>query len=220
MFTGIIQEIGTVKSIIRESRIILAINSPLLAKDAYLGGSISVNGTCLSITKIDGSVLYFDAIPETIQHTNLGDLKNGDFVNLEPAMQANSRFDGHIVQGHVDETGKIARFDKLPGEVRIAINTSTGFISRCIEKGSVAIDGISLTITKLIDEKTFEVAIIPTSLAETTLKYRKIGDTINLESDVMLKYIARIINKTILNSENLSQSESKINENWLRSLGF
>ena len=152
MFTGIIQEIGIVKSIIRESRIILAINSPKLVKDAYLGGSISVNGTCLSITKIEGTMLYFDAIPETIQHTNLGELKSGDFVNLEPAMQANSRFDGHIVQGHVDETGKIARIDKLLGEIRIAINASTDFISRCIEKGSVAIDGISLTITKLIDE--------------------------------------------------------------------
>ena len=220
MFTGIIQEIGTVKSIIREARIILAVDAPKLAKNAYLGGSIIVNGACLSISKIDGQTLYFDAIPETIQHTNLSALKTGDFVNLEPAMQANSRFDGHIVQGHVDETGRIARIDKSAGETRFTIYASTDFISRCIQKGSVAIDGISLTISNLIDEKTFEVAIIPTSLAETTLKYRKIGDVINLESDVMLKYIARIINKTILNSENFSQAKSKINENWLRSLGF
>ncbi len=220
MFTGIIQEIGTVKSIIRDSRIILAIDAPKLAKNAYLGGSISVNGTCLSVTKITGSTLYFDAIPVTIQHTNLGSLNAGDFVNLEPAMQANSRFDGHIVQGHVDETGKIGRIDKKAGEVRITINASTDFISRCIEKGSVAIDGISLTITKLIDDKTIEVAIIPTSMAETTLKHKNVGDATNLESDVMMKYVARIITKNLTNSKNPSQIKSKINENWLRNLGF
>ena len=220
MFTGIIQEIGVVKAINRGSRIVLTVNAPKIACDAYLGGSVSVNGACLSVVKIAGTLLDFDAIPETINHTNFGQLKAGDFVNIEPAMKADSRFDGHIVQGHVDETGKILSIVKNPGEVRISVKASKDFILRCISKGSVAIDGISLTITKIADDSTFEVAIIPTSLAETTLKHRKPGDSVNLESDVMLKYVERIIRRSNDDFREKGHEKSKIDENCLRGLFY
>ena len=217
MFTGIIQEIGVIRRIDRGVKTVLSIYAPKLAKSAYLGGSICVNGACLSVTKISGEVLDFDAIPETIAHTNLSKLKIEDHVNLEPAMQANSRFDGHIVQGHVDKTGIIREIQKNPGEVRITIQADEDFVKHCIHKGSVAIDGISLTIASILDEMSFEVAIIPTSLAETTLKFRKAGDSVNLESDVMLKYVENILKRQ---STHETHTKSNINESWLRELGY
>ncbi len=159
-----------------------------------IGDSIAVNGCCLTVTAIDGSQLSFEAVPETFEKTSLGDLAPGSHLNLERAMRASARFDGHIVQGHVDGTGRVRSLTREGDDVRLAVDCGPEIGDFLVEKGSVAIDGVSLTIVAVSDEA-FDVALIPHTLKATTLGEREPGDRVNLEADVLGKYVKRYLDR-------------------------
>jgi riboflavin synthase len=196
MFTGIIEELGTVESLdlLDGDSARLTIRGPRVTEDAAHGASIAVNGCCLTVVEYGGGLFTADVMRETLQRTSLGGLEKGSPVNLERAVAAHERLGGHIVQGHVDGTGTIA--SRTPGErwedVRIA--TSPDILKYVAEKGSIAIDGVSLTVTDVDDASgTFGVSLIPTTLELTVLGANKVGDTVNLEVDVIAKYVERLL---------------------------
>lgn len=191
MFTGIIETIGAVRQLTPAgSQMRISINIGPLAEGTALGDSIAVNGVCLTVCRLDGTDAAFDVSTETIRRSNLTELKVGSKVNLERAMSAQGRFGGHIVQGHVDGVGKIAAIRKQAEFAEFRFETSTELLKQVVSKGSVAVDGISLTVAKL-DKTGFEVALIPTTLAETTWQTAKVGDTVNIETDILVKIIQR-----------------------------
>jgi len=199
MFTGIIEATGEVtglSSLSDSAR--LSIRSPLPIRDSASGSSIAVNGVCLTVVEQFDDGFTADVMAETLSRTTLGDLHRGDRVNLERAMGIDARFDGHIVQGHVDGTGKI--IDRIPGErwevVRVALSAD---LARCVaQKGSIAVDGTSLTVVDVIDatepeaDSSFTVALIPETLARTTIGTAGVGSAVNLEVDVIAKYLERL----------------------------
>ena len=212
MFTGIIEKVCELKSVANTStgrRYVIDID--FLADDAKVGDSIAVNGVCLTVSTITGTVAEFDVMAETLRASTLGSLKVNDKLNLERAMAANSRFGGHFVQGHVDGTGTISKIVRQAGQVLIYITAPDDMVKHLIAKGSVAIDGISLTIVS-VDAKTFYVSLIPTTLADTNLAGRKEGDLVNLEADI----VAKLINARL---DNMVGAGS-ITEAKLRGLGF
>ncbi len=206
MFTGIIEEIGKVKSIARHANSIkLTIAVHKILDDIHVGDSICTNGVCLTVTTFDNDTYTADVMPETMNRTNLKDLRINDLVNVERAMPANGRFGGHIVSGHIDGTGVISKMTKDDKAVRIRIETNPGILRFIVEKGSIAIDGISLTVTD-VTSFDFGVSIIQHTQDETTLTKKKIGETINLENDIVGKYIEKFTgdnsakkNKNLLN---------------------
>jgi riboflavin synthase len=188
MFTGIVEELGTVVAV-TDTR--LTVQGPLVTSDATYGASIAVNGCCLTVTDLDGDTFGADVMAETFKRTSLGALHTGDPVNLERPMPAAGRFGGHVVQGHVDGTGTIDSHDP-DGTVRIAIPRD---LSRyVVQKGSVAVDGVSLTVIEANDED-FTVGLIPTTLALTTLGHKTTGDPVNIEVDLLAKYVERLLAK-------------------------
>ena len=196
MFTGIIEELGTVESLdlLDGDAARLTIRGPKVTEDAAHGASIAVNGCCLTVARKDGETFTADVMRETLRRTSLGGLGKGSSVNLERAVTAHARLGGHIVQGHVDGTGTIA--SRTPAErwedVRVA--TSPEILRYVAEKGSIAIDGVSLTVTDVDDATgTFGVSLIPTTLELTVLGANKVGDTVNLEVDVIAKYVERLL---------------------------
>ena len=203
MFTGIIQSIGKVANIQKTvSGSQLAINLKALSRKVALGDSVSINGVCLTATKKTGEIVLFDAVRETISRSNLGRLKRGNPVNIELAIRAGEPFGGHFVQGHVDGTGTIYRKYKEGKGFVIEIKTTPQITSQMIEKGSVAIDGISLTITGIGRDK-FTIAIIPHTLKHTTLAGKRIGETVNLEADMLGKWLKKLIDpKSVKSSSN------------------
>lgn len=193
MFTGIIEEIGTVKFIKKASvSAELGISCKYILDDVHLGDSIAVNGVCLTVTAFDSSGFTADVMHETLNRSSLGSLGAGSPVNLERAMAADGRFGGHIVSGHIDGTGKIAKLTKDENAVWFRINCGDHLLRYIMEKGSIAIDGISLTVAKVHDDG-FEVSIIPHTLSETILGTKKPGDTVNLENDCIGKYVERLM---------------------------
>ncbi|MFA7323937.1 MAG: riboflavin synthase [Candidatus Nanopelagicales bacterium] len=193
MFTGIVEERGQIVSVtpLGDSAR-LVIRAAIALSDAQLGDSIAVNGVCLTVAERDSDTFTADVMAETLARTSLGSAKPGSDVNLERAMPANGRLGGHLVQGHVDGTGHIAAI--APAEhwtvVRIAIPEH---LSRYIaEKGSITIDGVSLTVVS-VDDSSFAVSLIPTTLRDTTLGEREVGDIVNLEIDVIAKYVERLL---------------------------
>ena len=217
MFTGIIEEIGEIIS----SNLIggsgeLRIGAPLIVTECKLGDSIAVNGVCLTVTKITGRELVFDVSVETLRRSNLGNLKKGDQVNLEQALAADDRFGGHMVSGHIDGTG-ILNDRRREGNATIFTFSVAPAISRyLIEKGSIAIDGISLTISALAGDS-FSVTVIPHSLQQTTLGQRDLGAIVNLENDLVAKYIEKLLQPKTHSSD--SQT-STLNLDLLRKHGF
>ncbi|WP_350274173.1 riboflavin synthase [Kribbella sp. HUAS MG21] len=196
MFTGIIEELGTVESLdlLDGDAARLTIRGPKVTEDAGHGDSIAVNGCCLTVTDHGGATFTADVMRETLRRTSLGGLEKGSPVNLERAVTAHERLGGHIVQGHVDGTGTIA--SRNPGEhwedVRVA--TSPEILRYVAEKGSIAIDGVSLTVVDVDDATgTFGVSLIPTTLELTVLGRNQVGDTVNLEVDVIAKYVDRLL---------------------------
>lgn len=192
MFTGIIEACIPVASVTPSggvTRIALALPEDMRGT-VKLGDSIALNGVCLTVAALDGHHASFDAIPETLKLTSLGDLKPGSSVNLERAMLAGSRLDGHMVQGHVDTTGRISAITPSGGEWRVTVDAGRDFCGQCVHKGSVCIDGISLTIAHLT-ETTLTVAIIPHTWRVTNLSTRRVGDRVNLEADVIGKYVKK-----------------------------
>lgn len=193
MFTGIIEELGTVVSIrLGSDSATIALHGPLVTSDAELGASICVNGVCLTVTNVNGEEFSADVMAQTLNLSNLGALQIGDRVNLERAMRADSRFGGHMVQGHVDAQAELV--SRTPGENWEVVRfTLPGAIAKYVAKqGSIAIDGVSLTVSNLGDDW-FEVSLIPTTLGLTTLGIKSAGDSVNLETDVLARHVERIL---------------------------
>ncbi len=193
MFTGIIEEIGTVYSVVKGAgSVVLTIEAKVVLEGTRIGDSIAVNGICLTVIGIQGNRFQADVMPETLRRSSLGSLCRGSRVNLERAMAADGRFGGHIVAGHIDGTGTIRSTVREDNAVWIEIQTSPGILRYIIEKGSIAIDGISLTVAGL-KRDSFLVSIIPHTGQETTLLQKKSGDVVNLENDLVGKYVERLL---------------------------
>lgn len=193
MFTGIIEEKGIVEHIIMGTKSCsLKIKADKLFDDMRTGDSISVNGVCLTVTDFKRPYFTADVMPETMQRTNLGRLVKGSRVNLERAMQLNGRFGGHIVSGHVDGCGTILGMVRDDNAIWITIGADRSIIKYIVEKGSVTLDGVSLTVTE-VENESFSVSIIPHTAAETTLIEHKNGHKINIECDIIGKYVEKLI---------------------------
>lgn len=218
MFTGIIEEIGHVNEIKNAaSSAVLTITAKKVLEGTRLGDSIAVNGVCLTVTGIHGGTFTADVMHETLNRSSLGNLKRGSTVNLERAMAADGRFGGHIVSGHIDGTGKIADIKKDDNAVWYRIKTDSRIIRYIVEKGSIAIDGISLTVAGL-DNESFSVSVIPHTATSTTLSLKKTGDVVNLENDVVGKYIERFL--TYDDGKPETQSGKGITREFLLMNGF
>lgn len=194
MFTGIVEEKGKVLSMKKGSSSTgLSIKAEKVFGDLNVGDSVAVNGVCLTVSGLTENVFTADIMNETLDRSSLGELRVNDNVNLERAMAANGRFGGHIVSGHIDGVGKIVSVQKDGNAVWYEVNTGQKIMRYIVEKGSVAIDGISLTVAKAY-EKSFSVSVIPHTAKETVLSTKRIGDTVNLENDVVGKYVERFLN--------------------------
>lgn len=217
MFTGIIEEIGTIKWVNNgnnSSR--LTVEGNKIFDQIQIGDSVAVNGVCLTVCSLYGRTFEADVMGETISRSSLGILKAGSRVNLERAMAANGRFGGHIVSGHIDGTGRITRFtpDEIATWVQIA--TSPDVMKYIVEKGSIAIDGISLTVAK-VEADNFQVSLIPHTGSETTLLQKKPGDVVNLENDIIGKYVEKLMG---FESKQKNKTESSITMDFLSRNGF
>jgi len=197
MFTGIIESLGKIEKtagVPGGTRVRIGCRD--LAGGLALGDSIAIDGVCLTVTAIDASVLRFDAIPETLKKTRLGRVGKGDAVNLERAMSAGGRFDGHLVQGHVDGVGRVRRFDRKDNEVELHVECEGEIATQLVSKGSVTIDGVSLTVVDVARDG-FHVALIPHTLEVTTLANLAVGDPLNLEVDVFGKYVKQYLDRVL-----------------------
>ncbi|HJD13582.1 MAG TPA: riboflavin synthase [Candidatus Ruminococcus avistercoris] len=195
MFTGIVEELGTVKQVVSGSawgQIEIAGREVL--EGTKLGDSIAVNGVCLTVTNLRSGSFTADVMAETMRRSNLGSLKKGDQVNLERAMAADGRFGGHMVSGHIDGTGVISQMKQEGNAVWVTVDTSEDLMRLIVEKGSIAIDGISLTVAKEMPGA-FQVSIIPHTGEETTLLKKKTGAVVNLENDMIGKYVEKLMRK-------------------------
>ncbi len=193
MFTGIVRELGTIEAIDRsDGAVRIRLRAPSTAALAAVGDSVSVNGVCLTATMVDVEALGFDAVEETLSRSTLGRLRAGASVNVEPALRAGEPLGGHIVQGHVDGVGRVRRVDPEGAGRRLVVEPPSALLRYCVEKGSITVDGVSLTVAA-IEPETFEVALIPHTLAATTLGALAPGDEVNLEGDVIAKYVERLL---------------------------
>jgi len=194
MFTGIVRERGRVVSAERdgaEDGLRLRIAAPLIAPQTSPGDSISVAGCCLTAVVAESGELAFDAVRESLSRTTLGGLEAGSEVNLEPALRAGDPLGGHYVQGHVDGVGRVRSFEAEGDGRRLALEVPPELLRYCVEKGSLTVDGVSLTIATLGDDGV-EIALVPHTLSETTLAGLEAGDVVNLEVDVLAKYVERL----------------------------
>jgi len=193
MFTGIIEELGKIQEIeTRSSGMRFTISAKLVIDDLNIGDSISINGVCLTVTEKKEKEFSLDLVPETLDKSNLGDLIEGNYVNLERAMQASDRFGGHILQGHVETLGVILDKQQQEDNAVISVGLDPEWMRFCIPKGSIALDGISLTIAK-IEANIVEIALIPHTMENTTLGLKSKSDTLNIETDIIGKYVERLL---------------------------
>lgn len=196
MFTGIIEELGVVKSIEKGAHCaVLTIGATRILEDLKSGDSVAVNGVCLTAARLAGDGFSADVMRETVERTKLWTLRPGSPVNLERAMPANGRFGGHIVAGHIDGTGAIRSIEKDENAVHFTIGASPAVLRHIVEKGSVAVDGVSLTVTQ-VTESAFEVSVIPHTAENTVLKTARNGDTVNVECDCIGKYVEKLLRGT------------------------
>ncbi len=216
MFTGLIEEIGTVKKIVYgSSSAEITIRASKIMDDVKLGDSISTNGICLTVTSFTGNDFTVDAMPETMKVTNLKNLRNGSRVNLERALKVGDRFGGHMVSGHVDGTGRILDFMEDDNAIWVEISAARDILKYIIHKGSITIDGTSLTVASL-DKESFKVSIIPLTQEETTLTSKKMGEEVNLECDLVGKYIERLA----MFKEEEKEEKKGIDTDFLKENGF
>jgi riboflavin synthase len=194
MFTGIIETLGKVEKIEKENTNVHFTFSSSITSELKIDQSLAHNGVCLTVVKIEGKNYLVTAIDETLRRTNLGELKTGDLVNLERCMPANGRFDGHIVQGHVDATAKCVEVNDLNGSWEFVFEHEKSKNNITVEKGSITINGVSLTVVKSTDAN-FSVHIIPYTFEHTNFKSINAGSSVNLEFDVVGKYVAKILNR-------------------------
>jgi len=204
MFTGLIETICTVKSVSRGAEsMVLTIDLGPLADQSKTGDSIAINGACLTIAKLQGNLASFDVSAETLAKSTLGKLKSFSKVNVEQSLKASDRFGGHFVLGHVDGTATIDAIDKSGEFANIKFTAKAELLDAIVVKGSVAVDGISLTITT-VDIKSFSVSVIPETLKRTTLGKAKIGDFVNIETDIIVKTIKRQLDKILPKKQSLT----------------
>lgn len=195
MFTGIVEEIGTIRQIeMGRHSAVLHIDAKEMLTDIHIGDSIAVNGVCLTVTALRADGFAADAMHETLNRTTLAALKNGSHINLERAMAADGRFGGHIVAGHVDGVGTIVKLQRDDTAVWYTVQAPPTIMRYIIEKGSIAVDGISLTVAK-VSEDSFSVSVIPHTVRVTVLGERKTGDKVNLENDMIGKYVEKLLGK-------------------------
>lgn len=217
MFTGIVEEKGRVDRVVSGTTSgEICIYAKKVLENTKLGDSIAVNGVCLTVTSMTAESFTADVMPETMRRTNLGKLNRNSEVNLERAMAADGRFGGHIVSGHIDGTGEILSMTKDENAVWVKIKAEQDIIMGIVEKGSITIDGISLTVAKLGDED-FQVSIIPHTGSETTLLDKKVGDYVNLENDIVGKYVKRLMG---LGASLGSNKKSEVTMDFLAEHGF
>lgn len=211
MFTGIIEEVGTIRRVQKgRSSAVLEIEARVVLEGLRVGDSIAVNGVCLTVTSFDRKGFSADVMHETLNRSSLAGMSGGSRVNLERAMRADGRFGGHIVAGHVDGTGTIAEIRKDDTAVWYRIRAGDSILRYVVEKGSAAVDGISLTVAA-VTERDFSVSVIPHTASETTLGERRTGDTVNLETDIIGKYVERFLSRS---------PESGITREFLSQYGF
>ena len=211
MFTGIIEEVGHVARIGGGS---LVIDCQKVLEDVHLGDSIAVNGVCLTVTRFDRSSFTADVMPETVRRTSLAELKKGSPVNLERALTLASRLGGHIVSGHIDGTGEIVKFADEGNAILMTISADSSLLRYIVEKGSVALDGISLTVAAVTDSD-FTVSLIPHTREVTNLGSKKVGSSINIEADVLGKYVEKM-----LGGNHAPTQKSTMTLDFLRENGF
>lgn len=211
MFTGIIEETGVLKE---QNGGNLVIQADKVLEDVHLGDSIAVNGVCLTVTEFQKNWFRADVMAETLRRSSLGTLKKGSRVNLERAMAANGRFGGHIVSGHIDGTGTVENMQREGNAIWVTISCGAALLRYIAEKGSIAIDGISLTVAE-VRENGFRVSIIPHTGEETTLLARRTGDMVNLETDIIAKYVERL-----MLPKEPEEKKSGIDLEFLRENGF
>ena len=212
MFTGIVEEVGKVKSI---SNGVLQIEANKVLEDVHTGDSIAVNGICLTVTSFTAHSFQADVMPETIRRTSLNELKLGSPVNLERAMAVGSRFGGHIVSGHIDGTGRIVSLKEEKNALLMKIAADSSLLRYIVEKGSVALDGISLTVAAVTD-RDFTVSLIPHTRQVTNLSAKGEGSTINIENDVVGKYVEKMLKP----AEAEDKSSGSVTMELLLSNGF
>ena len=212
MFTGIVEEIGEIAAVsVGVNSCVYTVRASKVLEDIHIGDSIAVNGLCLTVTSFGGGCFTADVMNESLRKSNLGDLKRGSKVNLERAMAANGRFGGHIVSGHIDGTSILRSYEREANAVWVTITAGEELMRYIIMKGSVALDGVSLTVARVYKDA-FAVSLIPHTGEETTLLNKRVGDRINIENDVIGKYVEKLCGA--------SQSRSGIDEDFLRKYGF
>ena len=217
MFTGIIEELGVIQEIKKSSKSSkLLIKANKVLENTNVGDSICTNGVCLTVTNLKANSFEADVMAETLRRSNLGNLNVGSKVNLERALTLQSRLGGHIVSGHIDGTGTIISLIKEDNATWVTIKTTNDILRYVVLKGSITIDGISLTVA-YVDENVFKVSIIPHTAQETTLLNKSIGETVNLECDVISKYIEKLMG---LNTKEENKKNTSLTEDFLRENGF
>jgi riboflavin synthase len=195
VFTGIIEALGRVTRVEAQGeKTRLAIEAPDVTDGLPIGASVAVNGACLTVVAVRPGEVAFEVVRETLDRTSLGDVRIGSRVNLERALRADGRLDGHIVQGHVDGTGRVRAIERRDDDVRFAVECEPEFAALLVPKGSIAIDGVSLTLVQ-VGAAGFDVALIPHTLAATNLGDRQPGDRVNLEADVLGKYVQKYLER-------------------------
>lgn len=216
VFTGIVEETGKILQVTKgEKSSVLQIEAEKVLQGTQLGDSIAVNGICLTVTSMGDNWFTADVMAETMRRTNLGEQYAGCAVNLERALTPITRMGGHIVSGHIDSIGTVSSFAKDDNATWVTIKTESNILKYIVEKGSIAIDGISLTVA-YVDSSCFKVSIIPHTSKETTLLTKSVGSTVNLECDVIAKYVEKLLNF----KDNNKEKTEEINEEMLIKYGF
>jgi len=212
MFTGIVEEMGIVEKIIPGKMMHLIVRAQTVLGETKIGDSINLNGVCLTVVTIDRKHIAFDVMQETQAKANIGALKVGDCVNLERALASGSRLGGHIVSGHIDAKGVVRKKSKQAEDHRLEIGTEKSLLAFLVPKGSIAIDGVSLTVVNVKNDY-FDVSLIPHTLKSTTLGFKEPGSSVNLEVDMLAKYVFRYL-------EQQGKNGTTITAGYLKSLGF
>jgi len=216
MFTGIVQ--GTAKVVEIEiadaGRLVIGFSDA--SSSVRIGDSVAINGVCLTAVKNEGDKVSFDVMGETLRRTNLGDLKRNSLVNYELSLKPTDRLSGHFVTGHIDETGRIERIEKTAAQTDFYITCSEKLLEEIVERGSVALDGISLTVAEVL-KNGFRVAIIPHTLEVTNLKTRKTGERVNIETDIIAKYVRNFLTRIKPEED---EKKPRITEDFLKEQGF
>ncbi|SNZ06819.1 riboflavin synthase alpha chain [Persephonella hydrogeniphila] len=195
MFTGLVEEVGKIKTVKTSTGgLTIQVQVKKITDDIKVGDSVAVNGVCLTVTGIQGDTISFDVSQETVRRSNIGQLRNGDLVNIERALKLSDRLGGHIVQGHVDTVGTVKRIIPKGEHTEFVIHFPEEFQDFVVEKGSIAIDGISLTINEVYGNE-ISINIIPHTIQNTNLKNRKTGEAVNIEFDILGKYVKRMLSK-------------------------